>query len=49
MFPRPSASSVGRLTDHVPADIAERVAAFVSVRSGVGQLADADAVEDDDE
>ena len=31
------------------ADVAERVAALIAVRGRVGQLADADAVEDDDE
>ena len=31
------------------ADIAERVAALIAVRRRVGQLANADAVEDDDE
>ena len=30
-------------------DVAERIAAFVAVRRGVGQLADADAVHDDDD
>ena len=33
----------------VAADVAERVAALVAVRRGVGQLSDADAVEHDQE
>ena len=30
-------------------DVAERVAALVAIHAGIGQLADADAVEDDDD
>ena len=33
----------------VPRDVAERVAALVAVRARVGQLADADAVQHDDD
>ena len=47
--PRPSERSVGTRSGTLRGDVAERVAALVAVRARVGQLADADAVEDDDD
>ena len=46
---RPSAASVGNVQRHLRGDVAERVAALVAVQRGIGQLADADAVEHDED
>ena len=47
--PRPSERSVGSASGTAVGDVAERVAAAIAVTIGVGQLADADAVEDDED
>ena len=46
---RPIAARLGIVQRHVRRDVAERVAALVLVQRGIGQFADADAVEDDDD
>ena len=45
----PSERSVGSCSGTCARDVAERVAALIAVGGGVGQLADADAVQDDDD
>jgi hypothetical protein len=40
---------IGNVKIDLPADVAERVAALVAVPVRIGQLADADAVEDDED
>jgi hypothetical protein len=46
---QPERAQRGHTKWHTLGDVAERVAAFVSVLSGVRQLADADTVEHDDD